>query len=59
MECTYKRSCFALKCNGTIIILYETLPGVGRQGFIQDFELGGEQDGSRVIVVCESMFTHV
>ena len=24
------------------------------QGFIQDFELGGEQDGSRMIVVCES-----
>ena len=29
------------------------------QGFIQDFELGGEkQDGSRMIVVHESTLTH-
>ena len=30
------------------------------QGFIQDFELGGggKQDGSMMIVVCESMLTH-
>ena len=24
------------------------------QGFIQDFELGGKQDGSRMVVVCET-----
>ena len=28
------------------------------QGFIQDFALGGEQDGSRMIGACESMLTH-
>ena len=29
------------------------------QGFIQDFELGGQkQDGSRTIVACESTLTH-
>ena len=27
---------------------------VTRQGSIQDFELGGEQDGSRMIVICET-----
>ena len=26
--------------------------------FIQDIELGGGQDGSRMIVVCESTLTH-
>ena len=32
-----------------------------KQGFIQDFELGGrggKQDGSRMIVVCNSTLTH-
>ena len=30
--------------------------GLTPQGFIQDFELGGEkQDGSRMIVACESI----
>ena len=28
-------------------------------GFTQDFEWGGEQDGSRMIVACESMLTHL
>ena len=29
------------------------------QGFIQDFELGGgKQDGSRMIVACESTLMH-
>ena len=33
---------------------------VPNHGFIQDFELVGrrEQDGSRMIVACESMLTH-
>ena len=29
------------------------------QGFIQNFELGREQDGNRMIVVRESTLTHV
>ena len=30
---------------------------ITNQGFTQDFELGGGQDGSRMIVVYESMLT--
>ena len=32
------------------------LTGWGEQGFIQDFELGGE--GDRMIVACESLLMH-
>ena len=38
------------------LICVQTL--IYEQVFIQDFELGGEQDGSRMIVACESMRTH-
>ena len=31
--------------------------GEGCQGFIQDFEFWGEQDGNKMIVSCESIFT--
>ena len=42
------------------VYLNYSVSNTHRQGFKQDFELGegGKQDGSRMIVSCESTLTH-